>query len=144
MDYTRPDWPAQVRALTDGQGADVILEMSGGPALEQSLSCLAPFGRLVVYGMASREVGQLSPRALQELLYAPALNQALLGFNLGLWFGQRPQTAAAALGALIEMVAAGQVQVPIGQLLPLSQVVEAHRLVEGRQVPGKLILKPWA
>jgi NADPH:quinone reductase-like Zn-dependent oxidoreductase len=144
VDYGEADWPAQVRALTDGHGADLVLEMSGGPRLEQSLRCLAPFGRLVVYGMASREAAPLSAQALQGLLYAPAPNQALLGFNVGLWFALRPQQAAAALGALIELVAAGQVQVPIGAVLPLTAAAEAHRLIERRQAIGKVILKPWA
>lgn len=45
----------QVHKLTDGQGVDIVLEMSGGQVFAQSLQCLAPFGRAVVYGMASRE-----------------------------------------------------------------------------------------
>ena len=144
LDYTQPDWPSQVRELTNGQGADVILEMNGGQVFAQSLACLAPFGRLVVYGMASREVGQLSQQALLELLYTPAPNQQLIGFNLGLWFGLRPQAAVAALGALIDLVASGQVQVPISSVLPLEQAAQAHRLIESRQVTGKVILAPWA
>lgn len=55
IDYSQPDWANQVRELTDGQGVDIILEMNGGETFAQTLSCLAPFGRLVVYGMASRQ-----------------------------------------------------------------------------------------
>ncbi|NJM05347.1 zinc-binding dehydrogenase [Candidatus Gracilibacteria bacterium] len=53
FDYTQPDWPEQVRALTGGRGVDVVLEMSGGTVFAQSLRCLAPFGRAAIYGMAS-------------------------------------------------------------------------------------------
>ncbi len=53
VDYTQPDWYEQVRHLTDGEGVDIILEMSGGEMFTQGLRCLAPFGRCVVYGMAA-------------------------------------------------------------------------------------------
>lgn len=144
VDYTVPDWPEQVRALTAGHGVDVVLEMSGGPVLAQSLSCLAPFGRAVVYGMASRTGAELSAETLRALLYAPAPNQSLIGFNLGLWFGLRPEAAVGALQTLIGLVASGAVRVPISKVLPLSHAAGAHRMIESRQTTGKLILKPWA
>lgn len=143
VDSTRPDWPEQVRELTGGYGVDVLLEMSGGPALAQGLRCLAPFGRAVVYGMASREPLQLDQETLLRFFYNPSPNQSLHVFNLGLWFGLRPQAAVAALRDLIGYAASGQVKVAIGQTLPLARAAEAHRLLEARQSVGKLILKPW-
>lgn len=144
VDYTQPDWPEQVRELSGGEGVDVLLEMSGGPALAQGLRCLAPFGRAVVYGMASREPLQLDQATLLRFFYDPSPNQSLHVFNLGLWFGMRPAAAVGALGELIGYAAAGRLQVPVGQALPLAQAAEAHRLLETRQSMGKLILKPWA
>jgi NADPH:quinone reductase len=144
IDYTEPGWPAQVRELTGGQGVDVLLEMSGGPLFAQSLSCLAPFGRAVVYGMASRAPLALDEQTLLGLFYNPSPNQSLHAFNLGLWFGMRPSIASDALRELIGLAATGKIQVPIGQTLPLAQAAEAHRLIEGRHTTGKLILKPWA
>ena len=143
VDYTQPDWSEQVRALTGGAGVDVVLEMSGGPTLAESLRCLAPFGRAVVYGMASRTPLTLDAATLEAFFYRPALNQSLHAFNLGLWFGLRPAAAVAGLQALVGRAASGELRVPIGQTLPLAQAAEAHRLLETRQTTGKLILKPW-
>src|SRR6185312_969691 len=50
VNYTEQGWEEKVRELTDGKGADVILEMVGGDIFHKSLKCLAPFGRLVIFG----------------------------------------------------------------------------------------------
>lgn len=144
VDYTQPDWPDQVRELTGGQGVDVALEMSGGPVFAQTLGCLAPFGRLVVYGMASREPLTFAGEALQRFFYDPSPNQAIHVFNLGLWFGLRPAAAVDALRELVGLAASGALRVPLGATFPLAQAAEAHRLLERRQTTGKLVLKPWA
>ena len=143
VDYTRTDWPERVREITGGQGIDVLLEMAGGEAFEQSLSCLAPFGRTVVYGSSSGEPLRIGPETIQHLFYEESPNQSLISFNLGLWFGMRPEVAAGALKALIGFVASGQVTVQVGHVLPLVQAAEAHRLLEGRRTTGNIVLKPW-
>jgi NADPH:quinone reductase len=144
VDYTRADWPDRVRDLTDGDGVDVMLEMAGGAAFEQSLSCLAPFGRAVVYGSSSGEALQMGPETVRALFYDPSPNQSLVAFNLGLWFAMQPGAAVGALQTLIGYVAAGRVEVPIGHVLPLSQAAEAHQMLEERRTTGKIVLKPWA
>ena len=143
VDYTQPDWPDRVRELTNGRGVDIILEMSGGKVFMQGLSCLAPFGRSVVYGMASWEPLQLDQETILRFFYSPALNQSLHAFNVGLWFGLQPAAAGNALQEIIGLVASGKVKVPAVQTLPLSQAAEAHRLIESRGVTGKIVLKPW-
>src|SRR5207245_1187472 len=60
INYTETSWVEQVKNATGGQGADIILEMVGGQIAEQSLQCLAPFGRMVVFGAASGQVVQFS------------------------------------------------------------------------------------
>jgi len=144
VDYTEMDWPGRVLELTDGRGVDVVLEMAGGASFEQGLSCLAPFGRVVVYGSSSGEPLQMGPEKIQALFYDPSPNQSLVAFNLGLWFTMRPEAAVGALQTLIGYVASGQVEVPIGHVLPLSQAAEAHRMIEERRTTGKIVLKPWA
>jgi NADPH:quinone reductase-like Zn-dependent oxidoreductase len=143
IDYTQADWAAQVQAHTGGRGADVVLEMSGGAVFAESLRCLAPFGRMVVFGMAGREPLQFDPAAQMEFFYRPALNQSLLVFNLGLWFGLQPAIAVGALEELIGYVARGLLQVPISHRFPLAEAAAAHRLIEARQTTGKVILQPW-
>ncbi len=136
-------WPQQVREITEGRGVDILLEMSGGQSFAQSLSCLAPFGRAVVLGMASREPLQFDQESILRFFYNLALNQSLDVFNLGLWFGLRPEAAIRALQSLIGFAASGQLKVQINQVLPLSKAAEAHRLIEGRQTTGRVVLKPW-
>jgi NADPH2:quinone reductase len=137
-------WSKRVRALTDGKGVDVALEATGGAELESTLACLASFGRAMVYGAASGNSGTLTQKALDQLLYAPCPNQSLSGFNIGSWFMERPQIAGPALGALVGDVLGGTIKAPAIKTLPLARAEEAHALLEGRKVTGKLVLKPWA
>ncbi len=60
INYTEQDWADQVKNATGSKGADIILEMVGGTIAEKSLQCLAPFGRMVVYGAASNQIAQFS------------------------------------------------------------------------------------
>ncbi len=143
IDYTQPGWAQEVRTLTKGQGVDVLLEMSGGANFAQGLAALAPFGRIIVYGVASGTPLEFDDEARLRFFYNPSLNQSIQVFNLGLWFGLRPQAAGKAMADLIGLVASGQVKAPVQQVLPLSQAAEAHRLMESRRTTGKIILKPW-
>ncbi|MEY9967046.1 NADPH2:quinone reductase [Streptacidiphilus sp. MAP12-16] len=142
IDYTRDDWPEEVRELTGGVGVDGALEMSGPARLAQTLRALAPFGRLVVLGSVGGTTEGLDPAALAPLLYDPAPSQSLIGFNLGIWFEHRLPEAGKALQRLVGWVASGEVRTPATQTLPLAEAAEAHRLLETGQTTGKLILKP--
>ena len=143
LDYTQPNWPERVRELTGGRGANIVLEMSGGEVFGQSLKCLAPFGRCVVYGMASGQPLVFGEGSIKRFFYDPALNQSVHVFNFGLWFGLRAERATEAMRDLIGYVASKQVKVEIGRVLPLSKAAEAHRMIERRETTGKIILKPW-
>ncbi len=144
VNYTQPDWADKVRQITDGRGVDVVLEMNGGEIFAQGLRCLAPFGRLVVYGISSGQPLQFDEDAILHFFYNPGLNQSLHVFNLGIWFGMRPEVAGRAMGDLIGYVASGQLKVQVNHVLPLSRAAEAHRMMEERRSTGKIILKPWS
>lgn len=143
VDYTKSNWSDSVRELTKNRGVDIALEMNGGSVFTQTLNTLAPFGCVVVYGMASLQPLQLDQETLIKFFYSPAYNQSIHVFNLGLWFGMRPKIAGKALQDLIGLVASGQIKVPVSQTLPLSKAAEAHKMIENRSVTGKIILKPW-
>jgi len=74
-----------------------------------------------------------------RLFYRPSLGQTLTVFNLGVYFGLRPQLAGAALGQLIDWVATGKVRIPVGHTFAAAA---AHRLMETRGSTGKIVLKP--
>ncbi len=143
VNYTQPGWALQVQQLTAGRGVDVLLEASGGDTLAQGLGALAPFGRAVVYGAATGDDAVLGTEQLRALLYTPAANQSLSGFNVGGWFLQRPAQAGAALGELIGLVMAGAIHVPTIETLALARASHAHQLLESRRSSGKIVLKPW-
>lgn len=142
VDYTTPGWTDQVLELTGGRGVDVALEMTGPAHLNETLTILAPFARLVVYGSVSGTVEGLDAAALQPLLYDPAPSQILTGFNLGVWFEHRLPDAAGALERLVGWISTKQVTPPAVQALPLSAAAEAHRRLEKGATTGKLVLKP--
>jgi NADPH:quinone reductase-like Zn-dependent oxidoreductase len=143
VDPTAPGWMDTVREVAGGRGVDLAFHVSGGDVLGEVLGLLAPFGRVVVAGRAGGASAGLGGAALDAFLYRPSLNQSLRVFNLGLWFGMRPEAAGAALGRLIGWVASGRVRVPVGPVLPLSRAAEAHRMIEERRSTGKVVLKPW-
>ena len=142
IDTSAPDWPAALLAATGGQGVDVLLEMQGGQALEAGLAALAPFGRAIVFGKANMREAALGAAAQARLLYDPARNQSVQGFNLGGYIFQRPAALGAAMGALLGGMMQGQVIPPRVTAMPLASAADAHRLLESRAVIGKLVLTP--
>jgi NADPH2:quinone reductase len=127
---------AALREANGGSRVDVVLEMTGGNVFDGSLSALAPFGRLVAYGMASRT----PPRPVQ----APALmgtSRAVIGFWLAHCMA-RPEMMYAAMGALLPMVADGSLRPVVGGRYPLTAVREAHQDLLARRTTGKLVLDP--
>lgn len=137
VDYTDPDWAKTVKAMTDGRGADIILEVAGGETVFRALDALAPFGRMVVYGMASGEAVQVDPQALV------IENQSITGFYIGGYFHRRPELVNSEIAELVKLVGEGKLKLPVGTVLPLSQAVKAHELLEGRKTIGKMVLEPW-
>ena len=133
IDYTKENWVDEVKAATDGRGADIILEMVGGTIGEQSLRCLAPFGRMVVFGAASGQAVQFTGR---QLMYR---NQAIIGYWLSAWM-QRTDRIAAAASELMQFLAAGKLRIIVGQTFPLAQAAEAHRAIAERRTTGKVVL----
>lgn len=138
INYTsEKDWPAKVRELTGGKGVDVILEMVGGEVFSQNFKCLNYFGRVVVFGAASRELPTMQP---SQLMYR---NHAVIGYWLVNTFRQ-PELLAKHMQELSELVATGKVKVIVEHTFPLSETAQAHTVLEGRQTVGKVVLLPHA
>ncbi len=133
INYTEQDWVEQVKNATGGKGADIILEMVGGAISEQSLQCLAPFGRMVVYGAASGQIAQFSGI---QLMYK---NQAIIGYWLASQIS-RPDRITLAIMSLMQYLLSGQLEIIVGQTFLLEQAVEAHRVIAERKTTGKVVL----
>jgi len=133
IDYTGPDWWREVLAATGDRGADVILDAVGGDVGEQSLSCLAPFGRLVEYGVAS---GRLASFAGSQLMHR---NQSVTGY----WLTSRlaaDDASAQIVAHLLELAAEGKITSVVQHVFPLEEAAEAHRAVADRRTVGKVVL----
>jgi NADPH2:quinone reductase len=137
VDYNKADWVDEVKKLTEGKGADIVLDMIGGSFFEQSLAALAPFGRLVVYGTASRERTNFVPQRLM------GSSQTVSGYYVGHWLVARPAESRRVFDTLIELVQSGRLRVDISDRFPLERAADAHLLIENRKSVGKSILKPW-
>ena len=133
INYTEQDWVDQVKNATGGKGADIILEMVGGTISDQSLQCLAPFGRMVIYGVASGQISQFSG---PQLMYK---NQAIIGYWLA---GQisRSDRITLAIMSLMQYLLSGQLEIIVGQIFPLEQAAEAHKAIAERKTTGKVVL----
>jgi NADPH2:quinone reductase len=136
IDYTATDFAEEVRRLTDGHGADVIVDSVGGSNLQRSLLCLAYRGRCVTFGDAGRE----TPSTL-DISTMRANNQTLVGYFLGaeLFLGSR---AHSMIAGHLDDLAAGTLQVVIDRRFPLEQAGEAHAYIESRQAFGRVLLVP--
>ncbi|WP_456598820.1 quinone oxidoreductase family protein [Blastococcus sp. SYSU DS0616] len=125
-----------LREANGGRPVDIVLEMTGGNVFTGSLSALAPFGRLVTYGMAARqETPVVPPGALMQK------SRAVIGFWLAHCMA-RPQMLDAAMNDLLAMTADGSLKPVVGGRYPLSAVREAHQDLLARRTTGKLVLDP--
>jgi NADPH:quinone reductase len=137
IDPNTPDLNAALREANGGEKVDVVLEMAGGRVFDESLRALAPFGRLVVYGIASREQNEVMSGRLM------AKSQAVVGFYLGHCLGRR-EMMEDPLRDLFARAARGELRPVIGTTYPLSEVGRAHEDLQARRTSGKLLLDPSA
>lgn len=135
IDYTDDDWPETVKAATGGSGADVILEMVGGDFPEKNLGCLAPFGRMVVFGAASGEPSSVG------LFHMMRKQQTVSGFFLP-WILGDPNLLAPSMQEILGWLSSGKLELNVGGKYPLSDAAKAHADLEGRKTTGKIVLNP--
>ena len=126
---------SSVREANDGNRVDVVLEMAGGRVFDQSLDALAPFGRLVTYGIASREQNELRTGALMRR------SHAVVGFWL-MHCLRKPEMVAGPLRELGELTARGDLRVVEGATSGLSEVLRLHEDLAARRASGKLVMDP--
>lgn len=130
------DWPAIVRAATDGAGADVVYDPIGGETFEQSTRALAFGGRLLVIGFASGDIPTL--RMNRVLLK----NIAVVGLNWGAYRDEHPELLAAATAELFALHAAGRIRPLVSSTWPLVDAGRALEEIASRRSTGKVVLIP--
>lgn len=134
IDPASEDLDGALLEANGGRPVDVVLEMVGGGVFDSSLAALAPFGRLVTYGMASR-----TPPTPVEVGRLMATSRSVIGFwlvhALALPGGLHP-----AMVDLLALHAAGRLRVLDGGRYPLQGARQAHEDIRSRRTHGKLTL----
>ena len=121
----------------DGKQVDAAFEMAGGSVFDGAFNALAPFGRIVAYGIASREANTVETGRLMRK------SRAVVGFWLMHCLGRRDMMEEP-LADLFERAARGELVPQMGETYPLSDVRRAHEDMQGRRTSGKLLLDPSA
>ena len=136
IDANVEDLAAAILAANEGKPVDLILEMVGGKTFDASLAVLAPFGRLITYGMASRTPpSSINPAVLM------GGSKTITGFWLSHCFGKK-EMMNDVINELFQLVIAGKLHPVIGATFPLSKAADAHRAMLARQTTGKIALDP--
>lgn len=124
-----------LKKANQGREVDVVLEMTGGIVFDGSLNALAPLGRLVTYGTASRQAASpIQPGLLM------AKSRAVIGFWL-MHALTRPGGLAPAMSELTSLVRVGQLKPVVGGTYPLEAAAQAHTDLLARRTVGKLVLQ---
>jgi NADPH:quinone reductase len=136
INYASENFVERTRELTDGRGADVILDSVGGQNLIDSIGALAYRGTLVSVGVAGRSGSDVEARLLW------GQNNALRGVFLGGALLAEYPRVHAMISDLFEQVARGDVQIVIDRTFPLAEAAAAHAYIESRKAFGRVILTP--
>lgn len=137
VDPSAGDLAGALREANGGERVDVVLEMTGGPVFDASLRALAPFGRLVTYGLASR-----TPPTPVEPTNLMAHSTAVIGLWLAHCFRDPSSLLTPAITELLGMVADGRLRPVVGGTYALGDAADAHRSLLARESTGKLVLDP--
>ncbi|MGI5290708.1 medium chain dehydrogenase/reductase family protein [Nonomuraea polychroma] len=145
IDYRAEDFVARLR----DPGVDVVLDAIGGGTLARSFRVLRPGGRLVSYGFSSlvREARAPTLPVLRQLALLCAWSSWPNGkqatfYRLSSIAKRRPAWVLKDLTVLVRLLAARELKPLIGAMLPLECAAEAHELVAGARVAGKVLLTP--
>jgi NADPH2:quinone reductase len=135
IDYRTEDFAKAVNDATGGKGVDVICDAIGGDVFAQGLTCLAAFGRHIIYGQSSGGPGTLRTDALHRL------NRSVIGYSSGHRRRTRPASLASAFEGAYKLVAEGKVRIIEGGRFPLRDAAKAQELVESRASIGRVFLE---
>ena len=136
VNYATGDVVASVMAITDGRGADLVVDPVGGSVLEAGIEALAYRGRISWVGRAGREP---RPPDVWPLAYK---NASLTGVYPGAeLFGDGDRTYPL-VADLLARVAGGELRVVLDRRFPLADAADAHRHIESRQAFGRVLLIP--
>ena len=125
-----------IREANGGRGVDLVLEMVGGKTFDESLMALGTFGKLIAFGMASRQAPTpIHPGALMHG------SKTVAGFWLANCFGKK-EMLNDVIDELFQLITYGKLKPVIGGTFPMSKAADAHRSMLARETTGKVVLNP--
>ncbi|MCG8067366.1 MAG: zinc-dependent alcohol dehydrogenase family protein [Candidatus Thiodiazotropha taylori] len=139
IDYTQGGFVDEVTRLTDGRGADMVLDCVGGSVFSESIAATAHYGDLVTLldpgsGIEWKEARNRNLRIGFTLMLTPMLRH----------LPEARINQVAILSDCAEMIDSGCLKVAVNRILPFEQAKQAHRLIEQGGMIGKLVLSPEA
>jgi NADPH:quinone reductase len=134
INRNRESFSERVNELTEGKGADLILDSVSGDVFEQGLECLATFGRIVVFGHAAGKSGTFKTPSLH------AKCKSVLGYSMGTTRALRPERLKNSVYEVIEFIETEKLKMVVSKKYPLSEASAAHSWIESRESYGKILL----
>ena len=126
----------EVKALTQGLGADVIYDPVGGDVFNESIRCINFDGRLLVIGFTSGRIASVPSNM-------PLIKGfSVVGVRAGEYGRKFPEKGEENLNTIWQWADEGKTRPYVHSELPLSETLEGFRLLENRQVIGKLVIRP--
>lgn len=129
---------AQVLELTGGRGVDLMLDQYAGPAFEKNFAMLASRAQIIIYNFTG---GMAEGNVLAAMAKSVAKSPAVRVFSLHC-YDEEPHKRQQILQHVLGMLARGEVASYIDRRLPLAEARQAHELLDGGKVLGKLLLTP--
>jgi NADPH2:quinone reductase len=132
--YTKHDFVSETKRITNGRGADLIIDGVAKATFTGDLEAVALRGHIIVFGSASGPADAVLPNSLG------AKSISLSGGSLGNFIASRDELdrrSTDVLNALKE----GWLKLRVDYVLPLAEAEKAQRMLEGRQTVGKVVLK---
>lgn len=133
--YTKKDFVEEVKRLTNGHGADLIIDGVGKTTFAGNLQAAARRGNVVIYGAASGPADPISPNSL--MIHSLTISGGSL-FNYLL----TKEELAMRSKAVIEGIQKGWLKLKVDEIFSLENAPTAHQKLEDRQSVGKILLSP--
>ena len=136
IDFTTQDVPAEVMRLTDGRGADLVVDPIGGRTLEGSIAALAYRGRISWLGNAGRDPQPPNIWPLMEK------NGSVTTVFFAMEQSRQPDRTYDVVAEQIERIGRGELRAVVDRTFPLADAAEAHRYMETGKAFGRVVLVP--
>jgi NADPH2:quinone reductase len=132
--YTQKDFVEETNRLTDGKGADYIIDGVGKTTFAKNLDAIKTRGHVVIFGSASGPADPIAPNSLQ------AKSVTISGGALWNYVLTREEMLRRA-NDVLKGIKEGWLKLTIEKVMPLAEAAKAHELLEGRHTTGKIVLK---